>query len=61
MFVMDAGRASITTVLLCLQKTTFFGGKQKFKIKQLKLKKFIKYVLQLIITTLNATFEVPSL
>ena len=39
----------------------FFGGKQKFKIKQLKLKKFIKYVLQLIITTLNATFEVPSL
>ena len=30
-------------------------------VKQLKMNKFIKYIWQLIITTSNATLEVPSL
>ena len=32
-----------------------------FNVKQLKMNKFIKYIWQLIISTSNATFEVPSL
>ena len=32
-----------------------------FDVKQLKIKKFIKYIWQLIISTSNATLEVPSL
>ena len=32
-----------------------------FNVKQLKLSKFIKYIWQLIISTSNATLEVPSL
>ena len=50
-----------------------FFGKQKFDVKQLKLNKFIfdvkqlkmnkfiKSISQLIVSTLNATLEVPSL
>ena len=32
-----------------------------FNVKQLKMNKFIKYTWQLIISTSNATLEVPSL
>ena len=32
-----------------------------FNIKQLKMKKFIKYIWQLIISNSNATLEVPSI
>ena len=32
-----------------------------FNVKQLKMNKFIKYIWSLIISTLNATLEVPSL
>ena len=32
-----------------------------FNVKQLKMNEFIKYIWQLIISTLNATLEVPSL
>ena len=32
-----------------------------FNVKQLKMNKFIKYIWQLIISTSNATIEVPSL
>ena len=35
--------------------------KYMFNVKQLKMSKFIKYVWQLIISTSNVTFEVPSL
>ena len=32
-----------------------------FNVKQLKMNKFIKYIWQLIISTSNATLEIPSL
>ena len=32
-----------------------------FNVKQLKMNKFTKYTWQLIISTLNATLEVPAL
>ena len=47
-------------VLFCFQKIWFLG-KQKFDVKQLKMKKFIKSIWQLIISTSNATLEIPSL
>ena len=51
-----------------LHKQLFSSGcerylfrKQKFDVKELKMNKFIKPICQLIISTSNATFEVPSL
>ena len=38
-----------------------FFGKQKFDVKQLKMNKFIESIWHLIISTSNATIEVPSL
>ena len=38
-----------------------FFEKQKFYIKQLQINKFIKSIWQFIISTSNATLEVPSL
>ena len=32
-----------------------------FNFKELKINEFVKYIWQLIISTSNATFEVPSL
>ena len=46
--------------LFFLSKIQFLG-KLKFDIKQLKVKKFIKYVWQLVISNSSATLEVPSL
>ena len=48
------------SVLFCLRKRYLFK-KEKFDIIQLFLKKYLKHVWQLIISTSNATLEVSSL
>ena len=59
-------------VLFCLRKTWFSENKNltsnnlkmnnfMFNVKQLKINKFIKFIWQLIISTSNATLEVPLL
>ena len=61
-----------TAVLFCLRKTWLSENKNlasnnlkmnnfMFNVKQLKMNEFIKYICQLIISTSNATLELPSL
>ena len=58
--IRNYGRASLNSRSLLLAKYMFFG-KQKFDDKQLKMNKFIESISQFIISTSNATLEVPSL
>ena len=51
---------SINSRSLLFAKYMIFG-KQKLDVKQLEDEQIIKYIWQLIISTSNATLEVPSL
>ena len=59
-FMTKTKDASVTPTLFCLREIYYFE-EQKLDVKQLKLNKFINYVYQLIISTSNATFQVPLL